>query len=69
MDPYHPAVYGRMMPPQPYLFDRAAMHPPLDKYQVSKYLSSSVCSTSYCELTNELPFPTHHTWSFQECKL
>ena len=35
MDPYHSAVYGRMMPPQPYPFDRATMHPMLDKCQVN----------------------------------
>ena len=50
MDPYHSPVYGRMMPPQPYPFDRAAVHPPLDKYQVNYLLHLCLLCLLYCLL-------------------
>ena len=35
MESYHCPPYGQMMAPQPYPFDRAPIHPPLDRFQVN----------------------------------
>ena len=34
MDPYHYPPYGPVMPPHQHPFDRTAMQPPIDRYQV-----------------------------------